>query len=194
MDNSKVGNLICSLRKERHMTQLQLAQALHISDKTVSKWERGLGCPDLSLISELSRIFEVDLQDLLSGELQRNSIASGNLRKTMFYVCPDCGNLVVSIAGATVTCCGRSLKPLEPVKADEEEKLSVQIIDGEYFISSEHEMTKEHYISFVALVTSDTIVFRKQYPQWDLQVRIPMVAHGRLLWYCNRHGLYYQVI
>ena len=70
----------------------------------------------------------------------------------------------------------------------------VQIIDNDYFISSKHEMTREHYITFVGLMTSDTVMLKKQYPEWDLQVRIPIFAHGRLLWYCNRHGLYYQEV
>ena len=55
-------------------------------------------------------------------------------------------------------------------------------------------MTKEHYLSFVAFLTSDTLIFKKQYPQWDLQVRLPRLGHGRLLWYCTRHGLYDQQI
>ena len=61
MDNVKIGNLINKLRKEKGMTQLQLAEKLHISDKTVSKWERGLGCPDVSLLTDLSGVFGVDL-------------------------------------------------------------------------------------------------------------------------------------
>ena len=65
MDNEKIGNLIYKLRKENRMTQLQLAERLHISDKTVSKWERGLGCPDVSLLTDLSRVFGVDLEKLL---------------------------------------------------------------------------------------------------------------------------------
>ena len=92
MDNRKVGDLIRWLRKESHMTQLQLAEQLHVSDKAVSKWERGMGCPEVSLM------------------------------------------------------------------------------------------------------TSDTVMLKKQYPEWGLQVRIPVFAHGRLLWYCNRHGLYYQEV
>lgn len=194
MDNIKVGMLIRKLRKEHHMTQLQLAQLLHISDKTVSKWERGVGSPEVSLITELSRIFEVDLQNLLSGELSRNKVAGGNVKRMKFYVCPDCGNLVASMADSSVSCCGRKLKAITAVKASEEEKLSVQIIENDFFITSPHEMTKEHYISFVALVTTDTMMLKKQYPQWDLQVRIPVFAHGRLLWYCSKHGLFYQEI
>lgn len=69
MDNTSVGKLIFALRKELGMTQLQLAEQMHISDKTVSKWERGLGCPDVSLLPELSRLLGVDLASLLAGSL-----------------------------------------------------------------------------------------------------------------------------
>ena len=194
MDNTKVGSLIRNLRKEHHMTQLQLAEKMHISDKTVSKWERGMGSPEVSLIAQLSSIFEVDLQGLLSGELNRNQAASGNIRRMKFYVCPDCGNLVMALAGTSVFCCGRKLKEMVPAKAAAPEGLHVEIIENDYFITADHEMTKEHYISFVAFLASDTLVFKKQYPQWDLQARIPMLSHGRLMWYCSRHGLFYQDI
>lgn len=194
MDNIKVGELIRRLRKENHMTQLQLAEKLHVSDKAVSKWERGMGCPEVSFMTELSRIFEVDIQNLLSGELNRNELLGGNMKKLKFYVCPICGNLVTSMIETQVTCCGRKLKPITPVKATEEEKLSVQIIENDYFISSEHEMARNHYITFVVLMTSDTVMLKKLYPEWDLQLRIPVFAHGRLLWYCNQHGLFYQEV
>lgn len=194
MNNIKVGELIRRLRKENHMTQQKLAEKLHVSDKAVSKWERGLGCPEVSLITELSRIFEVDMQNLLSGELNRNELLGGNMKKMKFYVCPTCGNLVASMIETSVTCCGRKLKAITPVKATEEEKLSVQIIENDFFISSEHEMTRDHYITFVGLMTSDTVMLKKQYPEWNLQLRIPVFAHGWLLWYCNKHGLFYQEV
>ena len=194
MDNAKIGALIRRLRKEKQMTQLQLAMQLHISDKTVSKWERGLGCPDVSLIGQLSGIFEVDIQNLLAGELRPNGVLGGNLKRIKFYVCPNCGNLVYSLTDVSVTCCGKKMKPITPVKASEEEKLFVQVVENDFFVSSQHEMTREHYISFVALLTSDTIMLKKQYPEWNLQVRIPVLAHGRLIWYCNQHGLFYQEV
>ena len=50
MDHNKVGKLILSLRKEKGLTQKELADAMNLSDRTVSKWERGLGCPDVSLV------------------------------------------------------------------------------------------------------------------------------------------------
>lgn len=116
------------------------------------------------------------------------------MKKTSFYVCPNCGNVVTAMVDTTVSCCGKKLKPLEAKKAAEDEKLSIEMIEMEYFISSEHEMTKEHYISFVALLTGDSLVLRKQYPEWGLQTRIPAFAHGKLLWYCTKHGLFYQVV
>ena len=91
-------------------------------------------------------------------------------------------------------CDHRQLQAIDPKKAEGEEKLSDEVIENDYYISSEHEMVRDHYISFVALLTSDTMMLRKQYPEWGLQVRIPVFAHGRLLWYCSKHGLFYQEI
>ena len=147
MDNGKVGELIRRLRKEKNMTQLQLAEQLHVSDKAVSKWERGMGSPELSLMAELSRIFAVDMENLLAGELKRNELMGGNMRKLQFYVCPDCGNLLTSMTDTDISCCGRKLKAITPVKAAEEEKLSVERIEQDLFISSDHEMSREHYIT-----------------------------------------------
>lgn len=194
MDNIKIGKLIYTLRKEKKLTQLQLAECMNISDKTISKWERGLGCPDVSLLSELSKLFEVDLEKLLSGKLDINETLGGNMKKLQFYVCPNCGNVITAMTDTTITCCGKKLKAMQPKKPDEGEQLSIEIIDNDYFISSEHEMVREHYISFVALLTSDSIFLRKQYPEWNLQVRISSFAHGLLLWYCTKHGLFYQKI
>ncbi|NLJ30860.1 MAG: helix-turn-helix domain-containing protein [Clostridiales bacterium] len=194
MDCAKIGKLIHSLRREQQLTQQQLADLMNISDKAVSKWERGLGCPDVSLLPELSKIFDVNLEELLSGELNANDLVGGNMKKLKFYICPNCGNLLTSTADATVSCCGKILKPLVPRKAEEAEKLSVEMIENDYFISTDHEMTREHYIAFVALLTGDSIMLRKQYPEWNLQTRIPYFAHGMLVWYCTQHGLFYQTV
>ena len=192
MDTTKIGELICTLRKEKGLTQVQLAERLNVSDKAVSKWERGLGCPDVSLLARLSQVFAVDLEKLLAGELDPNSQAAGNLKNLHFYVCPTCGNLVTALVDTPVSCCGKKLTALTAQKAGPEEKLSVEIIENDYFISSDYEMSKDHYISFVAFLTGDTVLLRKQYPEWNLQTRLPVFAHGRLLWYCTRHGLFYQ--
>lgn len=194
MDNVKIGRLILRLRKENNMTQLQLAEKMNISDKAVSKWERGLGCPDIELITQLAEIFKVDLEKLLSGDIEINSVLGGNLKKICFYVCPVCGNIITSVSETGISCCGKKLKALTPEKAEETNRLSVEIIENEYFFSSEHEMTREHYISFIAFLTGDTLILRKQYPEWNLQTRFPFFSHGRLIWYCTQHGLFYQDI
>ena len=194
MDNEKIGKLIYGLRKERNMTQLQLAEILHISDKTVSKWERGQGCPDISLLVDLSCVLGVDMEKLLSGRLEANEERGGNMNKLNFYVCPECGNVITAMTEAGISCCGKKLQPLEAVKAPDEERLLVENIENDYYISSDHPMLKEHYISFVALLTGDTLTLKKQYPEWDLQVRIPGRTHGKLIWYCTEHGLFYQLV
>ena len=194
MDNEKIGKLIYGLRKERNMTQLQLAEILHISDKTVSKWERGQGCPDISLLVDLSRVLGVDMEKLLSGRLEANEERGGNMKKLNFYVCPECGNVITAMTETGISCCGKKLQPLEAVKAHDEERLLVENIENDYYISSDHPMLKEHYISFVALLTGDTLTLKKQYPEWDLQVRIPGRTHGKLIWYCTEHGLFYQLV
>lgn len=194
MDNNRTGQLIYEIRKEKGWTQKQLADAIHISDKTVSKWERGAGCPDISILSGLCELLGIELEALLSGKIVKNEETGGNMKKTQFYVCPQCGNILTAVSNAGVSCCGKKLQPLEAKKAADDEKLSVEVIDNEYFVSGDHEMTKEHYITFVALLTGDSMVMKKQYPEWDLQVRIPRFAHGRLIWYCSNHGLFYQLI
>lgn len=192
MDQTKTGGLIRALRTQKGLTQKELAEAVGVGDKAVSKWERGLGCPDVSLLPELSRVLGVGLEALLSGQIDANDQERGNMKKLNFYVCPDCGNLITAATEAGVSCCGRTLLPLEPQKP--EEPLSVEKIDDSWFISSPHPMTKDHYVSFAALLTGDTLFLRRLYPEWDLQTRIPAFGHGILLWYCTKHGLFRQII
>lgn len=80
MDCNKVGLLILELRKEKNMTQKEIADAMNISDKTISKWERGLGCPDVSLLSELSHILGVNIEKILQGDLDPNHTDGGRVK------------------------------------------------------------------------------------------------------------------
>ncbi len=194
MDTNLIGTLIRRLRTEHDLTQRQLAQQLHVSDKAVSKWERGLGCPDVSLLPALAQVLGVELEGLLSGQLDSNEPLGGTMKKLNFYVCPVCGNLVTAMAEPTLSCCGKKLSPLQPQKAEEDHALSIEPVDGERFLTTRHPMEKGHSISFVALLTGDSMVLQKLYPEWDLQVRLPAASHGKLLWYCTQHGLFYQNI
>ena len=68
MDKEKTGEYIRALRKNKGWTQMQLAEQLHISDKAVSKWERGISFPDIELMEELAQVFQVDVADIIRGE------------------------------------------------------------------------------------------------------------------------------
>ena len=194
MDNAKIGNLIYQLRKEKNMTQLQLAEKLGISDKAVSKWERGLGSPDLSIMPKLSEILGVDLEKLLTGEMPPKKTVNGNMKRMLFYVCPDCGNMITAMADANISCCGKIMTAIKPQKADEWHKLNVEIIETDYYLTTAHPMERDHYITFVALITADGLTMKKLYPQWDMQARIPFRKHGRLVWHCSKDGLFYMDI
>ena len=194
MDNEKIGALIRRLRREQGLTQRGLAEQLGLSDKAVSKRERGLGCPEASFLPRLSGIFGVDLERMLRGDLTPNELVGGNMKKLSYYVCPTCGNLTFCTGQAEVSCCGRKLAALVPQKAREEEKLTVELVETDWFITSSHPMRKDDYISFVAFATGDRLQVVKQYPEWDLQVRIPARGHGLLLWYSEKQGLLYQLL
>ena len=192
MDQVKTGGLIRDLRTQMGLTQKQLADRICVSDKAVSKWECGNGCPDIASLSALSEVFGTDIGVLLSGGIDKKETEKGNMKKLKFYVCSTCGNIITATSDADITCCGRRLGALEAKKADESEKLSVQDIGGELFISSDHPMTKEHYITFVAYVSDASATVFKQYPEWGLQITMPLYRWGKLVWYCTEHGLFYQ--
>ena len=67
MDAKKTGNLIAKKRKERNLSQRELAECLNITDKAISKWERGLSFPDITILIPLSEALNVSLYDLLTG-------------------------------------------------------------------------------------------------------------------------------
>ncbi len=198
MDCNKVGSLLFRLRKEKGMTQKQIADLMNISDKTISKWERGLGCPDVSLLGELSTIFEINIEKILEGDLEPNNIDTGNLKRMKFYVCPSCGNVINNTGNANISCCGRKLSPLIAKPADEMHAAIVEEIEGEYYITFTHEMSKAHFLSFVAYVTSDRVLFVKLYPEQTPALRLPKMSggklkhkfSGKLYYYCSQHGLW----
>lgn len=194
MDLRKIGALIRALRREMQLTQRQLAEQLGLSAKTVSKWECGMGCPDVALLPELSKILGVDLSSLLKGSLNSNDTVGGNMKKSKFFVCPDCGSINVSTGNAQVSCCGRMLNPLEMHKAADDQRLKLEMVEDEWFITSDHPMEKDNYISFVAFASGAKMEIHKQYPEWNLQIRIPRRGHGMLIWYANDTGLMYQLI
>ena len=194
MDCEQFGALVRSLREERGMTQREVADVLGVTDKAVSKWERGLCCPDISLLRELAGLLRVDIDRLLSGELPDQSRIGDSMRNIKFFVCPECGGISTALGDSRVSCCGRPLDPLEAVKADDAHRLTVETVEDDWFVSSGHEMSKEHHIAFVAFVKGDSMTMFRTYPEWEMQVRIPRRGHGKLFSYCTQHGLSYTLI
>lgn len=190
MDCTKVGGLIFRLRKEKGLTQKQLADIMNISAKTVSKWECGMGCPDVSLLGKLSTVLEVNIEKILEGNLETNSEENGNMKKIKFYVCPDCGSIVTSSGKSEISCCGRKLSGLEAKQCDEKHNINVETIENDFYITFDHKMTKEHYISFIACVSFDRVMLVRLYPEQGGEVRFPKMYVGKLYFYCNKDGLY----
>ena len=190
MDLSKTGKLIAYLRKEKGFTQKEVADKLNICAKTVSKWETGHGFPDVSLVAKLSDIFGVDVSKLLEGEMPKIKPEVGNVKRTKFYVCEKCGNILTSIGNADIVCCGRKLSSLSPKVPDEAHMLNAEKIEDEYYITFPHPMTKEHYISFVSYVRFDRVLTVKLYPEQSGELRFPIMRGGKIYYYCNNHGLF----
>ncbi|MEE0980446.1 MAG: helix-turn-helix domain-containing protein [Acutalibacteraceae bacterium] len=189
MDTYITGTTIKKLREAKGITQQQLAQEIGVSDKAVSKWETAKGLPDITLIEPLAKALGVSVMELISGDTVINKNISANMLRTKFYVCPVCGNVIHSTGNTLVSCCGITLPALEAEETDEEYTINIEPVEDEKFITVKHEMTKSHYISFIAYVTSDKIHFVKLYPEGNAETRIQLRGRGFLYIYCNRHGL-----
>lgn len=184
------GAVIRDLREKKHMTQAEMAEQLGVSDKAVSKWETGRGYPDITLLPAIADVFGISLTELLSGETVQNMNMSANMLRGKFYVCPVCGNILHGTGEAVIICHGIRLMPLETEEIDEAHAISVERMDDEYYVEISHEMTKSHYISFVAAVGSDMIQTVKMYPEGASFCRLQIRGVRRIYYYCNKHGLF----
>ena len=190
MDQYVTGNTIKTLREKNKMTQLQLADKLGVSVKTVSKWETGKGYPDITLLEPIAEAFQVSVTELISGNTIQNANVSANMMRSKFYVCPVCGNVIHSMGEAVIQCHGIVLSALEAEPADEHHKISVEVVEDEYYVTVDHPMTKDHYISFLAAASSDSMQTVKLYPEWNAEARFKMSCVRKVFFYCNRDGLY----
>ena len=189
MNTYITGATIKRLREAKGKTQQQLADEIGVSSKAVSKWETAKGLPDITLIEPLSQALGVSVMELMSGDTVSNKNISANILRSKFYVCPVCGNIIRSTGDAVVSCCGITLPPLEAEDADDMHEITVERVEDESFITVRHDMTKTHFISFIAYVTSDRIQFVKLYPEGNAETRLQLRGRGFIYIYCNRHGL-----
>lgn len=190
MNSYVTGNTIRQLREAGNMTQSKLAEIIGVSSKTVSKWETGKGLPDISLLQPLAEALGISLIELMNGEQITNQNISANMLRSKFYVCPICGNAIHGMGNAVISCCGVTLPALEAEEADANHSITIENVEDEHFITIHHPMTKQHFISFAAHVTSDRLQMVKFYPEGNAETRLQLRGMGYLYYYCNRHGLY----
>ena len=191
MNNYVTGSVIRSLREGKGMTQEQLAQKLFLSSKTISKWETGNGFPDINLLEPLAAALDISVIELLNGETIRNTNAASDIVKCRWYVCPVCGNVIHSMGEAAIACHGVQLAPAQAEPSDERHMIFIEGVEDEYFVRIDHDMNKQHYISFVAALSPDRLQLVKLYPEGNAEARFQLRGVKRIYFYCNRDGLYY---
>lgn len=189
MDTYITGATIKKLREKKGITQMQLAELIGVSSKAVSKWETAKGLPDIALIEPLAKALEVSVVELMSGDTVINRNTSSNMLRSTFYVCPVCGNIIRATGNTVISCCGIMLPPLEAEEIDDDHRVVVETVEDEQFFTVCHEMTKEHFVSFMAYLTADRVQFVKFYPEGNAETRFQLRGSGYLYIYCNRHGL-----
>lgn len=189
MNTYITGTTVKKLREEKGLTQQQLAEAIGVSDKAVSKWETAKGLPDICLIEPLSRALGVSVMELISGDTVINTNASSNMLLSKFYVCPVCGNIIHTTGEAVISCHGITLPYLEAEEIDEGHTVNIENVEDEKFITVQHEMSKKHFISFMCYVTTDRVQLVKLYPEGNAETRMQLRGRGYLYIYCNKHGL-----
>ena len=192
MNQYITGATIKELREQRKMTQLQLAEILKVSDKTISKWETAKGYPDITLLEPIADAFGISVPELISGHQIKNANVSANMMRSKFYICPVCGNVIHSMGEAVVHCHGIQLVPAEAEQTDEQHMILVEGVEDEYFVRIHHDMTKTHFISFIAAVSSDRLQLVKLYPEGEAGARFKISGVRKIYIYCNRDGLFCQ--
>ena len=189
MDSYITGKMIKELRESKKMTQQELAEKICVSDKTISKWETCKGLPDISLIEPLAKALDVSIIELMKGEYIKNNNKNANMLKSSFYVCPVCGNVIYGIGDSIISRCGITLPKLEAESPDDNHRIDCEIIENEYYINVQHDMTKKHYISFIAYVSNDRVEIVKLYPEQNAEARFLKRGRGIIYIYCNKDGL-----
>ena len=190
MNTYITGATIKQLRESRRLTQVELADRIGVSSKTISKWETAKGLPDISLLQPLAQALGISVIELMNGHPIVNNNISANMLRSRFFVCPICGNVIHALGNTVVSCCGITLPALEAEEVDNDHAVTVENVEDEHYITIRHPMTKQHSISFMAYVTTDRLQMVKLYPEGDAQTRLQLRGTGYLYYCCNRHGLF----
>ena len=268
-----VSQTIARLRRERGMTQDQLAAQVYVTRQAVSRWETGESEPGIDMRKLLASALDVPVVELLdlpdvpacqccgtpftvpnmpygtdadgnedpsycrwcyeNGEftaegmdeiiersvpylcaatdytpeeavsfmgavlptLKRwstveNRNKAANASKSLFHVCPDCGNIVWSMGEIACSCCGRSLEALIAKEADGAHHAEVETADGCHVVRLDHPMEKDHHIRFIACVVDDLVRIKRLYPEQEALASFFIQGPCKLYAYCSRDGFF----
>ena len=188
MNAENTGLIIKEIRSAKNLTQKELASIINVEPKTISKWETGKGFPDISYIPLLSEVLKINPSELLEGKLEEKEKDSGNMKRTRFYLCPKCHNILTSSSSDTIFCCSKKLNAL--TEKDDKPECNIGIIDNEYFISADHPMSKENHLILIALIKDETVIIKRLYPEGSSDVYFPRLYRGNIILMDNRQNLY----
>lgn len=187
------ADLIRQRRRELGLTQAALAESIHISAKAVSKWERGAGMPDASIVPSLSAALGISAEGLLSGQIDTNPPNGGNMKRIQFYQCPACGNLMTALGTPELSCCGRRLSPMTVTAADAAHRLTISDIETEKLLTWQHPMDKAHHLTFLAAVGTDAVHIVHLYAEGAQEHRLPRIPCARYFCGCTEEpGVLYE--
>ncbi len=178
-----VAQLIRQRRKELGLTQIALAERIHVSAKAVSKWERAAGMPDASIVPALSEALGLSAESLLNGCVNQNPPDGGNMKRIKFYQCPECGNILTATGKAELACCGRRLSPMTVAPADDAHRMAITDIETEKLLTWTHPMEKSHHLTFLAAVGYDCVHIVRLYAEGAQEHRLPRIPWAK--YYCG---------
>ncbi len=118
-----------------------------------------------------------------------NQNVAGNAKRSSFYVCPTCGNIVWSMGEATVGCCENALEPLVAHANDGVLRARVDVTDGRQVVQVDHPMTKEDHLSFIAAVGDDLVRIKRLYPEQEARAEFPLFGPCTVFAYGSGCGL-----
>lgn len=194
MNASKTGKLIYAMRKQKNLTQKELAELVNVSDKAVCKWENGRGCPDITLLPALSHSLDVSIESLLRGELESSHFYGGNMNKLKIYRCKNCNNIISSTKQINAECCGLKLPEIQKVDLETVENKNcfvpiISEVDDELFVKFNHPMTKENYIATVIIVYYNRLTEITMYPEQEASFTISQLAGSKIYVVTNNNQL-----
>ena len=146
--------------------------------------------PDIALLEPIADAFQISVTELISGNMIKNENVSANMLRSKFYVCPICGNAVHAMGDAVIQCHGVQLLPEEAENSDENHMIFIERIEDEYYVRIDHEMTKLHYISFIAATSTNSIQMVKLYPEGNAEAHFKISGVMKIFFYCNKDGLF----